>query len=91
MQATASYTSNIYVFNNHLWQARIQLDMQYLHIKIHIVFNILKASENIYIYVYTVYTHMYIDVYTVCNILTNIYIKSGFHLFQSQVTQVLKH
>lgn len=42
-------------FNNHLWQARIQLDMQYLHIKIHIVFIILKASENIY--VYTVYTH----------------------------------
>lgn len=54
MQSTASYTSNIYVFNNRLlWQARIQLDMQYLHIKIHVVFIILKASENIYIYVYT--------------------------------------
>ena len=67
--------------------------MQYLHIKIHIVFIILKASENIYIYVYTVYTHMYIDVYTAFNILTNIYvyiymsIKSGFHLCQIHVTQ----
>lgn len=47
------------LFNNYLlWQARIQLDMQYLHIKIHIVFIILKASENIYIYVYTVYIHI---------------------------------
>lgn len=63
MQATASYTSNIYVFNNHLWQARIQLDMQYLHIKIHIVFNILKASENIYICIYCIYTHVYRCIY----------------------------
>lgn len=81
------------MLNNHLWQARIQLDMQYLHIKIHIVFIILKVK--IYICIYCIYTLMYIDVYTVFNILTNIYvyiyIKSGFHLCQIQVIQALKH
>lgn len=63
MQSTAYYTSNIYVNNCFLWQARIQLDMQYLHIKILGVFKSYWMQVKIYMYIYLPYTHTYIYMY----------------------------
>lgn len=60
MQSTAYYTSNIYVNNCFLWQARIQLDMQYLHIKILGVFKSYWMQVKIYMYIYLPYTHTFI-------------------------------
>jgi len=62
MQSTAYYTSNIYVNNCFLWQARIQLDMQYLHIKILGVFKSYWMQVKIYMYIYLPYTHTHIYV-----------------------------
>lgn len=60
MQSTAYYTSNIYVNNCFLWQARIQLDMQiFTYQNPWCVQVILDASENIYVYIFTLYTHIY--------------------------------
>lgn len=60
MQSTAYYTSNIYVNNCFLWQARIQLDMQYLHIKIHCSCSShIECKWKYIFYIYNLYIHLH--------------------------------